>query len=374
MKYTAIYTERPGPKLVADILVVFAHRDEQVKDDVEGTCANLDAEGMFPHLRDFDRLADVPEELDLTLDPATPPTPSTLNAQRSTQDLPSTVGLGSTAPNTFGAVPPGNLPGGTGEAPPAHAPAKSDELSDVQMQAIHSCLRLLAGQCDGARRLDGAGFNKMDAQFGHSLANAPHLSQKQARAGHKLVSKYHRQLPVDLLALALGDQPNSSDSSEKTAPPADSALCTPHSALATTPAQLVNAKYMNNYGDTYQNGVKPGPKKLAQFIEVLKLTGTPALYAQDGKGDEATVYVKLFDPAGSWTWYITEFSETAPDGCKNLAYNLVTGSGIETEMGYADLAELSEYRGSMGIGIEIDMHFKPQTLAACRSAVDARAN
>jgi len=307
MKYTAIYTARPGPKLAADILVIFALRDALAQDDVEGTRANLDAEGLFPHLRDFDRLAEIPEELDLSV-PLTP------------------------AP-----LPP----------PMAEAP---DELSPAQVQAIHDCLHILAGHCDGARSLDGAGFNKMDTEFGHSLANAPGLTQKQAKAGLKLVTKYHRQLPADLLALALGDQRDSSAPSD----PSDH-----------TPSQLVNAKYKNDYGDTYQNGVKPGPKKLAQFIEVLQLTGTPALYAQDGKGDEAIVHVKLFDPCGSWTCYITEFSETAPDGCKNLAFGLVTGVG-EPELGYVDLEEISNVRGRMGIGIEIDMHFKPTPLGKIR--------
>ena len=153
-----------------------------------------------------------------------------------------------------------------------------------------------------------------------------------------------------------------------------------------TPAQLVNHKYTKLvkpgvyepksgdevtdngceewYGDTYQNGVKPGPKKLAQFREIMELTGTPRLYAQEAKGDEALVHVKLFDPTGSWTWFITEFDPT-----NNTAFGLVNGH--EAELGYIDLNELANVRGRMGIGIEIDMHFKPQTLAACREAIAA---
>lgn len=70
---------------------------------------------------------------------------------------------------------------------------------------------------------------------------------------------------------------------------------------------LVNRKYRGKsgdevagngceewYGDTYQNGVQPGPKKLAQFREIMELTGTPRLYVQEAKGDEALVHVKLF--------------------------------------------------------------------------------
>ena len=144
-----------------------------------------------------------------------------------------------------------------------------------------------------------------------------------------------------------------------------------------TPAMLVNRKYRGKsgdevagngceewYGDTYQNGVQPGPKKLAQFHEIFELTGTPKLYAQEGKGDEALVHVKLFDPTGSWTWFVTEFDPT-----ENTAFGLVNGH--ETEVGYIDINELANIRGRMGIGIEIDMHFKPQTLAACREAIAA---
>ena len=50
-----------------------------------------------------------------------------------------------------------------------------------------------------------------------------------------------------------------------------------------------------------QNGVLPGPQKLAQFQQALRLRGTPPLYSQDGEGGEAIVYVKIFDPSGSWT-------------------------------------------------------------------------
>jgi hypothetical protein len=121
------------------------------------------------------------------------------------------------------------------------------------------------------------------------------------------------------------------------------------------------------YGDTYQNGVQPGSKKLAHFREILELTGTPKLYGQEGKGDEALVHVKLFDATGSWTWFITEF-----DPAENTAFGLVNGH--EAELGYIDLNELANARGRMGIGIEIDMQFKPHTLGACRATFDARAN
>src|SRR6266487_5652898 len=82
-----------------------------------------------------------------------------------------------------------------------------------------------------------------------------------------------------------------------------------------------------------QNGVLPGSQKLAQFQQALRLRGTPPLYSQDGQGDEAIVYVKIFDPSGSWTWYLTEW-----DGAQE-AFGLVRGN--DCELGYVSLAELA---------------------------------
>jgi hypothetical protein len=108
------------------------------------------------------------------------------------------------------------------------------------------------------------------------------------------------------------------------------------------------ARYIN------QNGVKPGPKKTIQFIQALKMRATPAICAQDGKGNKATAYVKIFDPCGSWTWYITEFD--GADECFGLVL------GHERELGYFTISELSTLEGRMGIGLEIDTHFLPTTL------------
>ncbi len=64
-------------------------------------------------------------------------------------------------------------------------------------QRIIAALQYLSGVCDGARALDGHGFNKQDASFGHSLAaqslKKP-LSQKQLEQGFKLLGKYQGQL------------------------------------------------------------------------------------------------------------------------------------------------------------------------------------
>ena len=77
-------------------------------------------------------------------------------------------------------------------------------LAPEQIAAIHQGLRTLAGMCDGAMARDGCGFNKLDTSFGKSLAGRASLSPRQAAYGRKLVVKYGKQLPADLVATAKG--------------------------------------------------------------------------------------------------------------------------------------------------------------------------
>jgi hypothetical protein len=79
---------------------------------------------------------------------------------------------------------------------PSHEPIVVEPvpLSDDVVSMIHDAMRHLAAMCDGARDLDGCGFNKLDAAFGHDIAARASLTQRQARAAAKLVVKYGRQL------------------------------------------------------------------------------------------------------------------------------------------------------------------------------------
>ncbi len=76
-------------------------------------------------------------------------------------------------------------------------------------QQVVAALQYLAGVCDGARRLDGHGFNKLDAGFGHSLAEQSvlkPLSLEQLRKGHTMLLKYQRQLYEAGLVLPTREQ------------------------------------------------------------------------------------------------------------------------------------------------------------------------
>lgn len=108
---------------------------------------------------------------------------------------------------------------------------------------------------------------------------------------------------------------------------------------------------MNLYEHINQAGITYGPEKLALFREACRLRNVPAL--QEGG---PTALVKIFDPCGSWTWFVTEFDPETND-----AFGLV--HGFEKESGYFNLEELSEVRGPMGIGLEVDVYFDPTPLS-----------
>ncbi len=80
----------------------------------------------------------------------------------------------------------------------------------------------------------------------------------------------------------------------------------------------------------------------------------PKLYETDGMGLMAIAIVKFFTPDANWTWYATEF-----DG-EDIFFGLV--DGFEKELGYFSLHELATIRGRLGLPVERDQTFEPETL------------
>ena len=78
-------------------------------------------------------------------------------------------------------------------------PKKSVEVPEISpdhIQLIHEGLIHLASyDPDAASIRNNVGFNRVDGQFGHSLAAKASLTPKQAFYGRRLIRKYHRQLP-----------------------------------------------------------------------------------------------------------------------------------------------------------------------------------
>lgn len=80
----------------------------------------------------------------------------------------------------------------------------------------------------------------------------------------------------------------------------------------------------------------------------------PGLYSGEEQELNAIAPVKFFTPAGSWTWYASEY-----DG-KDTFFGLV--SGFEVELGYFQLTELESIRDPLGLPIERDLYYTPRTL------------
>lgn len=89
------------------------------------------------------------------------------------------------------------------KAPPSASRKQLDEdallITAEQNKAVLRGLQLLSGVCDMAFKLDGCGFNKLDAAIGHLLAEQGWLSPRQAALGRKIARKYVRQLGEDLV-------------------------------------------------------------------------------------------------------------------------------------------------------------------------------
>jgi len=95
--------------------------------------------------------------------------------------------------------------------------------------------------------------------------------------------------------------------------------------------------------------------KLLRKSDVTKLRANG-----DKRPDDAVPVVKFFYPAGAGTWLFTELDE---DG--DTLFGLCDPGHGTPELGTASLSELASFRGRFGLGIERDMHFKPnKTLAA----------
>ena len=101
----------------------------------------------------------------------------------------------------------------------------------------------------------------------------------------------------------------------------------------------------------------------------------PPLYANEQIGMEAVAPVKYFSPAAGWTWYASEAAalmedstyQPLPDVDLNdpklqdvIFFGLVIG--YEIEVGYFSLAELQSAHGGLGLPIERDLYYEPQTL------------
>ncbi|MFQ5472046.1 MAG: DUF2958 domain-containing protein [Dehalococcoidia bacterium] len=88
----------------------------------------------------------------------------------------------------------------------------------------------------------------------------------------------------------------------------------------------------------------------------------PALYANEAlSAEEVKVPLKIFDPCGRHAWYATEYD---PEG--KLAFGYVVGGfGPDCdELGYFSITEIENVKGPLGIGMERDLCWDPETTLA----------
>ena len=93
------------------------------------------------------------------------------------------------------------------------------------------------------------------------------------------------------------------------------------------------------------------PKELINTI--------PKLYETEEQTDPIA-YVKLF--IDGWTWFITEISID-----NDICFGYVI-SPFGAELGYFSLEEIKSIKGSLGIGAEMDISFKPTKLSIIKKA------
>ncbi len=82
------------------------------------------------------------------------------------------------------------------------------------------------------------------------------------------------------------------------------------------------------------------------------------ILSQEEKTDPLVI-AKLFNPCGSETWFLTEYSLE-----DKIAFGFVTGLG-EDEFGEISLDELEAIQLPIGLTIERDLLFKSKPLSEC---------
>ncbi|MEQ1529742.1 MAG: hypothetical protein ABL925_10525 [Methylococcales bacterium] len=106
-----------------------------------------------------------------------------------------------------------------------------------------------------------------------------------------------------------------------------------------------------------------------KFTEVAERIRTmPVTYEQDGKGDDAIVYLHYF--IGGCDWYITE-KDMEGGVLQAFGYTVLHGDVEMAELGYISIKELVEAKQyaystdrtvKVPLSAELDLHFVPCTL------------
>ena len=91
------------------------------------------------------------------------------------------------------------------------------------------------------------------------------------------------------------------------------------------------------------------------------------LYSQDGKGEQAKIICKFFNPCGASTWYVLEAEKQEDGDYLFFGYVDLWGNKNEAELGYFTLNELKSVKLPFGLTIERDLYFNACTLQDVKS-------
>ena len=94
-----------------------------------------------------------------------------------------------------------------------------------------------------------------------------------------------------------------------------------------------------------------------------RVASMPKTWEQDGKGDDAVVYLHYFRSGSDW--YITE--KDVDGGIEQaFGYTVLNGDTENAELGYISIAELVEH------GVDFDLHFEPRPLREVKAEIEVR--
>lgn len=102
-------------------------------------------------------------------------------------------------------------------------------------------------------------------------------------------------------------------------------------------------------------GQTKSPFKTAAYQYIRSTDNLPK---PEDVGDDPIALVKIFDPGGSWTWYVAAYDPETHE-----AYGLV--DGFEAEVGYFSFDELVEVRSRFRLPLERDLYWTPKKLSEC---------
>ena len=95
---------------------------------------------------------------------------------------------------------------------------------------------------------------------------------------------------------------------------------------------------------------------MSKLLTQEQINNIPTFYETEDEKDPLC-HIKLFTLDSNWSWYIIEISKE--DNVTCFGYVI----GLESELGYFNLDVIENIRGTLGLAVEVDIHFTPTLLS-----------